>query len=377
MESEEIEQLLGGSAPQAGDPVEVEAHPPLSEVERALREMREQMDAAVLLAETAAPVSPSAAVASASVVREEASTEAIANLGLDIARLVDVMDCGFDRIEAAHARQTLELRGEVAQMFDELASRMDKFERQSTDPGAAAAEDPSQAVATGELDQPAPVVDAGAVGQPDDGAGEADAWSPSAASGVPVADVGDPPQEASAAADPDSELFDEPPEPASSVGAGPHAAATADPFDGLAWAQSALPAPPAAEDAGQAWKAADDPDSDLFDRPAELAGDDARGSAIDDARAGPTDRPTSDAPEPVAEDRSASEVWFGSWKHETRGEPAPDWRAAEQEPITVTGFHPLERLAGQAANLAQDGGAKRARFAWLRLRPDGQSRKTA
>ena len=63
----------------------------------------------------------------------QASADAIAQLGVDIARLVDVVDCGFERLEAAGAQQAVDLRSDFAQMLDELAGRLERADRPAVD----------------------------------------------------------------------------------------------------------------------------------------------------------------------------------------------------------------------------------------------------
>jgi hypothetical protein len=62
------------------------------------------------------------------------SIGAIEGLSLEFARLAEVVDCGLERIEAITAREVAELRGEVAQLFDGLAARVDTVERRSIGP---------------------------------------------------------------------------------------------------------------------------------------------------------------------------------------------------------------------------------------------------
>lgn len=59
------------------------------------------------------------------------SIGAIEGLSLEFARLAEVVDCGLERIEAITANEMAELRGEVAQLFDGLAARVDTVERRS------------------------------------------------------------------------------------------------------------------------------------------------------------------------------------------------------------------------------------------------------
>ena len=350
LESDEIEFLLDDPAQPAG-PVETEPPAPLSEVERALREMREQMDAAVQLTEAAASALSSAAPAPQRAPFAEASTEAIANLGHDIARLVDVMDCGFERVDSASAKLSLELRSEVSQMFDELASRIERFERESATSGAEPVVETSPAV-----DQR--LFDSG----PDEAQVAAQAPSPPTALPVLAAThAATQALEAPAVDDPDAELFEDPsvlaglvepqPRPASPLPEAP---------DGPAPAFAAH----AASDLAQREAATDDdPDADLFDSPPKMAGRDSLDHVADDASADPFAWP---APEPSAEDHGAEDVWFGPGRHKM-GEPP-----GEAE-ITVTGFDPRDR----SRDLAADSDAKRLRFPWLSGLRGSQSRKSA
>ncbi|HWF76347.1 MAG TPA: hypothetical protein VN694_04145 [Caulobacteraceae bacterium] len=373
LDGEEIERLLGASATQTATPGEIETQASLSEIERALREMREQMDAAVQLAETAALVAtPPSPLAPEGSEQGEASTEAIAHLGLDIARLVEVMDCGFDRVEAANARQSLELRNEVSQMFDELAARIEKFERQSADPRAD--ETPLAAEPCEVGVESAPPVEAnGGEGPRADDAGEAEA---PALSGLASHDGDTQRGEAPAADDPDSELFEDSRSPVAEDNA-PHVAAADEPGEASAWPQSALPSRPSTESAGEPRQAqaTDDPDSDLFDPPPEGPGHDSHDCAVDEVRSDPFESQTSDAADTGDEDDSASELWFG--RTETHEEWAADWRTPDQEMTDIAGSDPFDQAGAEVGDHAPGAGARRVHFPWLHFRRGGQSRKSA
>lgn len=378
LDSDEIERLLGGSVPQ--DPQEeLETQVVLTDVERALRDMREQMDAAAQLSEVTPRGAPDAAMA-ASAPRAEASTEAIARLGVDIARLVDVMDCGFDRIETASARQTLELRSEVAQMFDELASRIDQFERPPADPVAGVAATDPQAPAADEIgDESAPPVDT-AGGEPlDEPVDEAVAPATADSPGLSAPDVERDPPESAAFGDPDFELFEDPPEPSARENVEPRPTEALDPFEALGWRRSDSPALPSADVARQSWEdaqAADDPDSDIFAPTSETAAPNVRVGGAAGAPVDPFEWPTSDAPEPGG-DGFAEEGSAAPERHETQGEMAPHEQAPDSEAIIVTRFNPFDREARDDANPAPGGPARRVHFPWLHLGRGGPSRKSA
>ena len=59
----------------------------------------------------------------------QASTEAIGRLADDVAHLIDIVECGFERVETAGARQSLALRDEISHALAELGERLDRVER--------------------------------------------------------------------------------------------------------------------------------------------------------------------------------------------------------------------------------------------------------
>jgi hypothetical protein len=433
LENDEIELLLNAPADPATS-LETGSHAALSEIERALREMREQMDAAVQLSEAAATAPPGVAATPQGAPSSEASTEAIANLGLDIGRLVDVMDCGFERIEAASARQSLELRSEVSEMFDELASRIERFERQSAAPAPeATAETVAEPVIESahgrsletdwrEVDcGPAPSGDASDEAPLVDAAAQALDWQPSALPAPAEPDLPEQAPEASAVEVPGAELFEDPSALAGLVEPEP----PADRSDVLDWPELASAARPMTEMDRPLEAQHDDldddalADDDLFNTPPKgdseaAANDGGADTALTDCFAWPPAEP-----QPAAADH---DVWFGPGSHKLEGKPAPDqathdanvdvartdpfaWPRAEPQPtaadhdpwcgpgshklegeptpdaapdqteITVTRFDPIDQARDDAA-AAADGG-KRVRFPWLLGRRGGQSRKSA
>ena len=400
LDIDEIDRLLGGPTSHADEEAGNEPQTALLDVERALREIREQIEAAEQVAEARERAEPGVAGAQASAGLGQASTEAIAQLGLDIARLVDVMDCGFDRVEAASARQTLELRSEVTQLFDELATRLEDVERRPGEPAAAAigAAFSPEADLRERDDEPAPTVDADVHG-PHDGAttvaaelsgelsgelpGELRSPSPEPA----ASEVADRPPEAPAPHDPDWELFDAPPHSAAASFLDSSDAADAAPAEPPAWSADALPTHPAAEVADQPPTAPGDcdPDVDLFAAPPEPSGA-AAGVPLDPA----------DWPPPNAQHET------GHWtadaeKIDVQDERAPGWRPLEGWPGAVgaprdglfdtpggAADRPDDETAADGVEMADaqrealaPGRGKSSGLGWLRFGRRGQSRKSA
>jgi len=122
---DEIEQVLDGLLAQV-DVVRAQLSAKIREdsarrldgIERALRGMRDQIQAAEHGGEVRDTPSPG-------------SSPAIETPFLDIARVVEAVDCGFERIEAVGANQIAELRAGIETMFDALAARIDNLERGS------------------------------------------------------------------------------------------------------------------------------------------------------------------------------------------------------------------------------------------------------
>jgi hypothetical protein len=378
LDSDEIQRLLAAPAQPAGWP-EADSQAALGEIEQALREIREQMDAAAQLTEAAAGAPPNAAVAPQSAPSGEASTEAIANLGLDIARLVEVMDCGFERIETASVRQSLELRSEVSQMFGELASRMERFERHAADPGAEiSAETVAEPAAASSMDiDPREIDSGGAPGgdasdeaRIDEAVGQALSWWPSALPALAAPDLPEPAPQASAVENPDAELFEDASRLAELVQPAPH------PPGSFAWPGHVLAERTATELAQTAEaQAGDDPDADLFVGPPEMASQEPCDRIVGAAPADPLAWPAPTAAEPDAQDDARDEVWFGAGSPQTRYEPAQDEEAPDHAPTAVARFN--RPVRGRADADPGAGGGKRVRFPWLNARRADRRRKTA
>ncbi len=231
LDDEDIELLLGGP----GARIEPPAAPRLDEVEVALRQVREEVQAAAppTAAHTAAAAHPATTPDGPAL--GQASADAIAQLGVDIARLVEVVDCGFERLEAVGAKQTVDLRSDVAQMLDKLASRLEHPDRPTVaaEADVMSAAEPPPTVAWDELDaEPPPAVasdDSDAEPAPTVTSDEPDTEpAPTAASSDP--DAGPPPT--APWDDPDADLFDEPADFASITHQGPFGRALARPDAG-------------------------------------------------------------------------------------------------------------------------------------------------
>jgi hypothetical protein len=218
LDDDDIELLLEGPVARIAPP----AAPRLDEVEVALRQVREEVEAAAPHAAARAAAAPRPVAAPEGPALGQASADAIAQLGVDIARLVDVVDCGFERLEAAGAKQAVNLRTDVAQMLDDLAGRLEGAGRpiDAAKADVMAGAEPAPTVAWDELDaEPAPTV---ASDEPDTEP------PPTAASNDP--DDGLPPT--SPWDDPDADLFDEPADFASITHQGPFGRALARPDAG-------------------------------------------------------------------------------------------------------------------------------------------------
>jgi hypothetical protein len=351
LDIEEVERLLDGPVSQGDGQTGIEPQSALLDVERALREIREEIEAAEQVSETPEPSGPDVAEAEAPGGGGQASTQAIAQLGLDIARLVEVMDCGFDRVEAASARHTLELRREVTQLFDELAARLEDVERRPGEPAATTGAALSPAVEPCERnDEPAPATDALFHASPDvesarreESAAELQSPLPEAA----ASEAGAAPSPAPALHDPDWDLFEA---PQHSADAGSH-----DPSDPVgdatpeapAWSADALPTQPAAEVAGQPWAVADtcDWDAELFaPTPAPFG---ARAAAS----VNPAELPPAAPTQQEADHRSD-----GAERFDVHDERAPGWRPLEGWPgaASATLERPFEAGGGTPATADPD-----------------------
>ena len=231
LDDEDIELLLGGPVAPVAPPAAAR----LDEVEVALRQVREEVQAAAPHAAARAAAAPRPVAAPDGPALGQASADAIAQLGVDIARLVDVVDCGFERLEAAGAQQAVDLRSDVAQMLDELAGRLERADRPTVTAEADAVADaePLPTVAWDELDaEPPPAVASdGSDAEP----------APTVASDEPETEP--PPTVASRDPDvrlpptapwddPDADLFDEPADFASITHQGPFGRALARPDAG-------------------------------------------------------------------------------------------------------------------------------------------------
>jgi hypothetical protein len=143
----------------------------------------------------------------------QASADAIAQLGVDLVRLVEVVDSGFERIEAVGAKQVVDLRSEVAQMLSQVASQLELGDQPAAHTEVEAAALPQQTAASEDSDHP-PL--------------EAVVGTGADISQTPAVD------------DPDADLFDAPPDlatatshesygaPVSTAAGDRHPAATAD-----------------------------------------------------------------------------------------------------------------------------------------------------
>ena len=195
LDDEDIELLLGGPVAPVAPPAAAR----LDEVEVGLRQVREEVQAAAPHAAARAAAAPRPVAAPDGPALGQASADAIAQLGVDIARLVDVVDCGFERLEAAGAKQAADLRTDVAQMLDDLAGRLGAgrpIDAAKADVMVGA--EPAPTVAWDDLDaEPLPTV----------------AWDELDAEPAPTLASGEPdtePPPTAASNDPDADLFDEP-----------------------------------------------------------------------------------------------------------------------------------------------------------------------
>jgi hypothetical protein len=340
LDDDDIELLLGG--PVA--PTEPPEAPRLDEVETELRQVREEVQAAAphAAARTAAAASMVAAPDGLAPALGQASADAIVQLGVDIARLVEVVDCGFERLEAVGAKQAVDLRSDVARMLDELARRLEHPDREAV---ADAAAEPPPAVAWDDPDaEPTPAV---ASNEPDAEPTPAGAWN----------EPHDDPTPAAAADDPDAES---PPMVASDD-------SDAEPALRVGWDDLDDQPPPAG--------ASDEPDDDLFDDPADFASITHQGpfgralAAADDS--GDLDLAA------TAKDRGApDEGWAdrGGWSEATATDFEPHIEDPDPSPPLD---HDVGGLADHSAEAKPEPASNPDKgFSWLRFR-GGLSRKRA
>jgi hypothetical protein len=123
-------------------------------IERALRRMREELaaseqgdDSGVKCFANVAASQPNQALE----VRYGAAGP-VEHGRLEVDCMVEVVDRGFERIEAIGAKQAAELRSEIAQVFEALAARIDNIERPSIGPAEAVDRQPSPSAAPLGLD---------------------------------------------------------------------------------------------------------------------------------------------------------------------------------------------------------------------------------
>jgi hypothetical protein len=139
--SPEVERVLERQLAQldvadAPAPAEASDDPAmrLGDIESALQQIREDIHAAepgpAIAGEPLAPTGTETPPGEL----PRSSIGAIEGLSLEFARLAEMVHCGLERFETITAREVAELRGEVAQLFDGLAARVDTVERRSIGP---------------------------------------------------------------------------------------------------------------------------------------------------------------------------------------------------------------------------------------------------
>lgn len=120
---------------------EAQARGRLDEVERALRQVREEIQAA----EQSSPVAPERLTESAvdsprQLALGFGSAGTVKQLGFEIARIVDVVEARFERTESANATQMAELRAEItqemAELIEALATRIGDLEQRAAESAA-------------------------------------------------------------------------------------------------------------------------------------------------------------------------------------------------------------------------------------------------
>jgi len=123
----------------------------LDGIERALRQMSEHSGAAEQAAKAGAGGVAERRQDGAPT-QEQAPADTIERLCPDATLLAEPGDGAFERIKAINANQMAELRVEIAQVRDELASRIDDLERRSTPPDTEIDRQHSQTVVSFDLD---------------------------------------------------------------------------------------------------------------------------------------------------------------------------------------------------------------------------------
>jgi hypothetical protein len=131
---EAIEQVESGQLAQV-EPITNEiAARPADDIQHALLQVREQIQAMEQSSERRAVerLAESPAEARRHLTPEFKSAGTARQLGVEIARIVDVMEARFERIEVANAKRVAdlgaEIRQEIAQMIDALAARVSDLE---------------------------------------------------------------------------------------------------------------------------------------------------------------------------------------------------------------------------------------------------------
>jgi len=141
----------------------------LDGIERALRGMREQIQAVEQGAGMGGEyVSEAPAIMQGEVATAPSQYFAAAAAGarnVEAARMVEIMESGFERLEASSARQMAGLRADIEHLFDGLAARINSLEQRATPPVAeiddqstplAAEADTQPALAAAELETQLP-----------------------------------------------------------------------------------------------------------------------------------------------------------------------------------------------------------------------------
>jgi hypothetical protein len=110
---------------------------PADDIQRALLQVREHIQAVEQSSERAVErLAESTAEARRHLTPEFKSAGTVKRLGVEIARIVDVMEARFERTEVASAKRVAELgaeiRQEIAQMIDALAARVSDLEQRTT-----------------------------------------------------------------------------------------------------------------------------------------------------------------------------------------------------------------------------------------------------
>ena len=272
LDDDDIEALLESQAPLevVSETLQPDPDQGLDGIETALRRLSDEMQATQAQSEAGRAVTNLSQRPPPT--WGQASADALVQLGVDIARLVEVVDCGFDRIEAMSAKQTVELRSEVAELFEALTDRIASVEQRSvpaaTDADAELSVGPADASSEAQdHPEPGPAL-AERFGETAADVGDAPGWQAHLAPGADVA--GAPLTDAY---DPDVDLFEAP--------ADSHRA----PF-------------PAADAAHAAWLAPEIGKAPQADRVGGLANLDPPPPPWDERDIGPALRPAGDGPAP-------------------------------------------------------------------------------